>query len=740
MVEKIEQALKQIKDCHTKVAWEDFLLKFGETLATSTHGRLVTEVFKQLSEDPQSLNYGPELWGKLLQGSLACWNLDVGCKIAEFSKKILDSQVVVPGAQILLEGGHPAASRDYAQRALRSVGLKAKERLQLEMIVASSFAEEGKVERAVKALEKLGPSLREAELSVADRANLVNRLGRLHYFTGRYQEASTAFAECAPLFVECKDWESAARSYFNVGACFQNGGLENNSEAFKMVEECRRIAIEHDLKGPLSHCESFYGFESFHTGNFAAARDHFKRALVALPPNDKSFRRLHVMSLLCLTYFATGKYVLAKKFAKQTLDLASLDESDRFKIRYVALEAELNWEDGLIPESMEILQRAAKTLEENGIHTLEKLAALSRLVFQSAVCGVSLSLDRFKIDEQLKHNKFTWLDFQYSCALFKSHKATYEESLMLFDQCLATARDLRSLQFEALSLHGLICCHLRHHNVGAAKELVALLEIAVSRLGDTPIKAKLQCVYAAISYQEGDFPKVVKILQSVEKLAAVSFVDRFAIECCLATISGHSPKLIYDWQIELVARFVKNYFSPSLEVPEPRVFVVSKKYTVNLEKHPALAELLTYLISRPTLGAIPSEIQTDVWKQSTEAQGWHQKIRNAIMRLRDLFPYTMAPIVLHKDHGVRFFANAIGIDAEIFDEMPLESKTRRMLVEGPLSSQQIADRMNISLATAKRTIKRLTDGRFVVPEKQGRNIVYRAAMNRSEGTGSQVLH
>lgn len=724
-MERIDNAIRSSRDCHTKAAWEDFMRRYGDVLSSSSHPRLVNEVFKKLSDDPQSLYYSPQLWGALLQGSLSCWNLDVGCEIAKHVQKLLSPVVAIPAAEVLLESGHPSDSRDYAQRALRGTGLSPKERLQLEMIVASSFAEEGKVEKSVKILEKTGPYLRSVDLNTSDRANFLTRLGRLYFFIGRYADAARAFEESSPLYLELKEWDSGARALFNVGACYQNSGQGSQTEAFRMVEECRKIAVEHNLMGPLSYCETFYGFEAYHAGNFAGARDSFRRALAALPGNDKSFRRLHVMSMLSLTYFATGKYGMAKKFAQQTLDLAQLDESDRFKSRYKALEAELLWEEGKVPESMEVLKKSIKAMEDHGVHTLEDLSALSRFITQSAICGTAIHLDSFKIEEQLKQNKITWLEFEYASALLKANSLSPIETRAVFQKCLDQARELRALYYEALSLLGVIRTHLKLRELADVKRLVLDLEIVVSRIGDSPIKAKLLCIYAGIAYQEGDFEKSIKLLSTVEKMSAVSFPDQFAIQSVLATIHGHSPRLVYDWQNDLVARFVRNNFSPSLAMPEPRVFVVSGHYTVNLEKHPALAELLSYLMSRPGLGAMPADIQVDVWKQSVNAQGWQQKIRNAIMRLRDLFPYTMAPIILHNDAGVQFFAGAIAIDWAQGEQISLEVQTRRMLSEGPLSSQQIATRMNISIATAKRAIKKLADNHEVLPEKSGRNVVYR---------------
>ena len=737
-MDQIELAIKTARECHTKMAWQEFYQKYGDLMASTSQSKIVTEVFRKLASDPQATLYSPGLWGALLQGSLSSWNIELGCEIARFINKLIVPVVAIPAAQVLLEGGHPAESREFAQRALRPVHLGIKEKLQLEMIVGSSFAEEGKIDRAVKILEKIAPFLRSSELEKIDRVRLLTRLGRLFYFIGRYADAAHAFNESAPIYLELKDWENAARALFNVGACYQNSGVESQAESYRVVEECRRLSIEHSLSGPLSHCESFYGFEAYHTGNFAGARDSFRRALAALPANDKSFRRLHVMSMLALTYFAAGKFALAKRVAKQTIDLAVFDESDRFKSRYKALEAELFWEDGRMMESLEMLREVTAPMQERGVHTLEDLSALSRYIVESAIFGISLNLENYKIDDQLKNNKNTYLEFEYASALMRCNSSSSDSAREMFQLCLDRSRELRSLNYEALSLLGYIRTLLRERKIDEAKTQICDLEIIVSRIGDTPIKASIQCLYAGIAYQEGDFQRAVKILTSVEKLTYLTYPELFSVQCCLATINGHSPRIQFSWQYDLVARFIRNHFAPTLSLPEPRVFVISGHYTVNLEKHPLLAQLLVYLIEKPGMVSSPAEIQTDVWCQSTNTQGWQQKIRNAIMRLRDLFPFTMAPIIIHDDVGVRFFASAIDICWLESTSVPVDVQARRILVSGPLSSQQIADRMQISLATAKRAIKKLAENDEIVPEKSGRNIVYRSKVPTPDASGRHI--
>ena len=168
---------------------------------------------------------------------------------------------------------------------------------------------------------------------------------------------------------------------------------------------------------------------------------------------------------------------------------------------------------------------------------------------------------------------------------------------------------------------------------------------------------------------------------------------------------------------------MRGYFAPTIKMDGNRSFTVSDHYVVSLEKHPAMGDLIAYLSERIPGGAPLADIQSDVWKESVNAQGWQQKIRNAVMRVRDLFPYTMAPLLIHSDN-LRFFGEAIRVVREHDDSLPVEDKVRHLLCEGPLSSQQIAEKIDVSLATAKRILKKMSDDHVIHPEKQGRNVVY----------------
>jgi tetratricopeptide (TPR) repeat protein len=729
-VDSTELMIKAVRDCHTKAHWDHFFDKYGSALATATQSKLIIDVFKRLEADPQSLNYNPKLWGALIQGAISSWNLETGIEIAEFTRKLSMPVVSIPAAQVLLDGGRPAQSREFAQRALRLGGLTTLDRIQLDLIVASSFAEEGKTDHAVRVLGKLGPMIHSADMTPKDQADYVIRMGRLQYFMGQYPAAAKSFTEAAPMFLRLEDWEGAAKALFNAGACIQNSGSDAGDEATAMVERCRKLSLEHNLWGPLSHCEAFYGVEYYNKGQFSSARDHFRRAMTVLPASDKSFRRLHILSFLSLTYFAMGRYALAIKFGRQTLDLAETDTSDRFKTRYMALQAEILWEEGQIPESMAILRQAVHQLALHGVHNLEELSTLTRYQVQMAILGEVVT-EKFKIDDSLQQKQATWLEYQYSSALIASSAPGSDDPLPDLSVLLERAKSIGSLQYQALATLAIIRCHLQKGQIEEAQAVLPSLECAVSRIGDTPIRAKLQFVYSAMAYQSGDFDGAIKALHAVDKSAAVSWTDRFVAQACLATIRGESARFQHPWQEKLVARFVRGYFAPTIRFAENREVIISGHYKVSLEKHPAMSDLLVYLSERVPHGAPLADVQQYVWKESLNAQGWQQKIRNSVMRLRDLFPYTIAPIIIHHD-TLRFFGEAIRVVRDHDDSISVEVRVRHVLSEGPQSSQQLADKLDVSLATAKRVLKKMVDNRQVLCEKSGRNVMYCAAADSPE--------
>ncbi len=717
---------KQARECHTKQSWEALFESCGEAIAISSNSKPIQEVYRILRSDPQGLQYDPRIWGRLIQGCLSSWNLELGREIAEYSKRIPSPLVNMPAAQLYLESGQPSVTREIANRALRLAGLLPAERLQLEMLVASSYAEEGKRQKSIRLLNQIRSSVESPSLGAKERADFLTNMGRMQFFLGRYVQAAELFYEASKLYRDLRDWEAAAKTIFNTAACHLNGGTKRKDEAFAMIEECRRLAEAQNLPGPLSHCEAAYGMDAFQHGDFAAAREHLRRALEYLPISDKSYRRLHILSMLAFTYLAMGRYHLARKFGQQTTDLAVLDDSQRNRVRYTNLQAELMWEDGLIDESQALLRQATAPFESQGVHTLEELSTLTRFNLQSSMLNFQLVPTKFDIDEALKKNHHSWLDRQFSLGQLSLNQDDFTGADKRFNDCLTRGRQQGDRYHEAVGLSGLVQSLLRQRRADEIDGIFREFEIVVARLGETPLKAQVSIIHAARAYQLGDFPECERILRQALKSTRLSFADKFVLSGWVATIEGRSSRLTADWQTHMMARATRTFFAPTLEAVDDRHFRVSEHYTVSLERHPSLAELLHYLLLKSNFSASTAEIQTHVWKQSLQTQGWQQKIRNTIMRLRDFFPYTIAPIIVHSDN-ISLFKDALTIHPPRPPGVGTEEEIVRLLADSPMSSTELAQRLKISSATTKRILKRLTDEQTIHPIKQGRNVFYSAA-------------
>jgi tetratricopeptide (TPR) repeat protein len=722
-LDNYDQIVKLAKDCHTKQAWEQFFNTHGETLASANTAKPLQEVFRLLKDDPQSLQYEPKILGQLIRGCLSCWDLELGGEISEFAKKIPSAEIAIPAAQLHLEAGHLSTTREIAGRSLRLTGLQANERLQLEMIICNSYSEEGKHSKAQKILKRIEPELANPALDPQERADFIAQVARMRFWLGDYQQAGDMFYQSAEIYRTLEDWEAAARFIFNTAACYLNAGVKGRDMAFAMVEECRRIAEENDLAGTLAHCDAAYGMDHFQHGNFPAAREHFRSALDHLPISDKSYRRQHILSMLANTYMAMGRYHLARKFGQQTIDLAALDESHRIKTRYTTLEAELMWQDGSIEESQALLAESVAPFESRGIHILEEQATLSRFNLQSALLGDTIQTAKYKIDRSLARNTHSWLERMFSLGQLHLNANEFEKAEELFDVCLKEGRETSDRMNVALGLLGKIQIHLKQRKADQTHDLAREFDIAVARIGETPFKTQTHFIQAAVAYQTGDFAGVEKIFKRAAKGTRQSFHDKFLIQCCIATIEGRSPRLTADWQAKLMARFTRTYFAPTLARTGPKQFQVSEHFNVNLERYPALADLLNYLLLRNNFSASTSDIQTHVWQQSLNSQGWKQKIRNTIMRVRDFFPYTIAPIILHSDE-ISLFKEAIRIEPSRREGLDTEQEIIRLISDGPMSTNQLTNRLKLSPATVKRILKKLHESEQIRSVKEGRNVFY----------------
>lgn len=718
-----ENILKDAKSCHSKHSWEEFFLKYSQAISNSNTSRPISEIFKLLLEDPQSLKYDPIIFGTLIRGCLSSWDLALGDTICHFGKNITAPSFSIPAVLLYLENGQPLQARTFAYRSLRLLHLEIKDFHQLQTLVCSSFAEEGKHNKATKMIRDIVDSIQTTALPPKHLADILIQIARIEFLLGRYSQAGSLFKEASQTYLTLNEWESAAKALFNTAACSQNAGVDPIEVAFAFVEESRRISEKHELKGPLSHCEAFYGLDAYQKGNFAEATEHFKRALACLPIADKSYRRLHILSMLTLTYLISGQYYLAHKIGAQTLELAALDLSKRYRSRYLSLEAELTWEEGKLTVSQEILSKAMSQLEIKGITTLEELSSYSRYILQSAQLQEQVP-HKIKINPLLKKQKFTYFDHKYAQGQAYLTENNLKKSHQEFSEIMMESQDCGDRYHYALAIQGIIQTRLISKQIDQKTEnLIGEFEIAVRRISETPIKAQLPIILASLAYHKGEFKECARQLKIALKNTRLSFTDTFAVSCWNSTVEGRSFRLIHPWQVKLIARQTKLYFSPEIQILDQHNFIISKHYQVSLEKHPSLSELLQYLTQQPFFRSKISNIQTEVWKESLKNKGWKQKIRNAIMRIRDFFPYTLAPLILHNEEVI-LYTEAIYIHTTRHQAVNRQNEILRLLVDHRMTSQQLSARLQLSPATIKRELKFMLDSQQVGSDRIGRNIFY----------------
>ncbi len=723
-VENWEKAVKLARGCHTKHAWESFFSRYGSDLASTNNPKPLSDIFKLLKADRQSKQYSPTIFRDLIKGCLSCWNLELGEEICSFVAAIPSAIVATPVARLYLESGHPSLSRETANRALRLSNLSAHQRLQLELLICSSYAEEGKQTKSINMSKKLDAAIKSEDLSPPRRADLLQQMARIQYFLGRYQHAAELFETTSELYFSLCDWESTAKALFNAAACYHNSGGDRIKSGFAFVERARKVAEAHSLPGPLSHCETFYGLDAYQHGNFAEAREYFRRALEILPISDKSFRRLQILSMQALTHLASGRYHLARKFGKQTLDLAKLDDSERIKSRYLNLEAQLLWEDGLIPKSQNLLEIESESFELKGINTLEEISTFSRFMLQSALLNEEAAPKKAKISETLKKNVFNWLDYLFAEGQLTLNRGDYASAKVIFNDIVKRAKRYQDRYHEALGNLGVIQSQFAACEIdNVLDQTISEFEVNVAKIGSTPLKATVHIVSAARSYHKGEFSSCERSLRAASKQTQISFADKLIVSSWIATIEGRSSRLTNLWQTNLIARATRIFFAPSLTALDQNNFLIGNHYRVSLDRHPQLAVLLHFLLCQPDYTTTSQKLQTEVWNQSVNAQGWKQKIRNTIMRLRGFFPYTMAPILIHQDE-IQLFSKAIEFKRRTLKGASREEEVIDLLAGSPMTSSQISKKLQISTATTKRTLKKMADQDLLSAVRHGRNIYY----------------
>lgn len=730
--------IKKAKTCHSRRSWHDFWVLYGEKISTAKTSKPIEDLYRVLQADSHALSYGEDLWSGMLSACLSCWDLHLGIEIANFVEKIPSFKTRLKIAEIYLESGYPTNARTIAKKSKRLRKLKEAEKMSLNLIICKSHVEEGRLPSAKRMLSNLEKSIHSIDLPALKKAEILIGIARAKFFLGDYSGAADLFSGAFKIYRRHNNWEAAASSLFNSAACLDNSGIKFRQKSFALIAECEALSEKYQLNGPLSHCLAFKATHYQQKGEFCKAIDLYRKALESIPSSEKSFRKLHIVSMLAFTFLKAGQFTFADRYGNHTLKLAQKDKSERFKIRYTTLQAELDWQRGAISESYTNLSRSYKNLEANGVHTLEELSSLSRFNIKSAHMNV-LTNPNIIIAKSLKNNNATWLEYRLSLAYQALVRHEYSEASSLSRHLLNVSHEYESLYFEAQSLCLLMMIRIGQQSYCADffKWMRRLEEISQAR-DLKAFRVNLYIIKASLSYTYGDFDQVQKHLQDAFKLTGLPMQKQVILRAWWRSINQKSLNLSNSWKASLIATGTKIYFAPSLKKIGDHDYLVSGCYKVSLKNYPILNQLLHYLMIQKNYIASPESIQQDVWRQPTTLQSWQQKIRNSVTRLRSLFPHALLPIIIIENNQVRLFSEAI----KIIPPPMIGSNSDQVIAiiqKSPQSSAQISHKINISPATTKRILRQLLSQGKIIQSKHGRKIIYAAAIPQRHSQPSSLL-
>ena len=595
--------------------------------------------------------------------------------------------------------------------------------LSLQLIICKSYVEEGSNQQATRLLIKLEKATSSATLPTETKADLFLNIGRSKFFLGQYEKASDFFFKSYKLYESLEKWEFAASALFNSAACLHNCGNAHQSLAFKHVDQCRKLSEQHSLPGPLSHCFAFHGTHFHNQGQFSKSSDYYRKALKLIPSSESSFRKLHILSMLTFSLLQDGQFKHANHYGTQTFELAQSDKSDRFRIRYIALKAELDWQNGKIDESYDALKESYNTLSQNGISTLEELSAISQFFIKSAMLNIHVDT-QIKVAQNLKSTSASWVAYQLAIALQQLIIGKGEDTEKIALECYQISQDAGFSFFSCQSLSLIILSKIsRKIWTQELAQQAKQLETIAETLDFNSFKAQILLCHAARFYHLGDFDSCKQKLHDAEKTSKLPLDKAIVIDMWIQNLNGKVKRLQSERIGRLAIPMTRIFFRPSLARKAKGQYLISNNYLVSLESYPTLNNILEYLMAKPDHQATASEIQTKVWLQSTGTEGWKQKIRNSVTRLRQLFPQTIIPLITYHKDTVKLQSEIIDIKAPTESDNS-RSKVIKLLHNGPMTNIELANKIDYSPSTTKRILRELKEQDQVGSRKDGRKVYY----------------
>lgn len=214
---------------------------------------------------------------------------------------------------------------------------------------------------------------------------------------------------------------------------------------------------------------------------------------------------------------------------------------------------------------------------------------------------------------------------------------------------------------------------------------------------------------SAFHYRSGDFPRCVASIQSAYECSRPPIQQRvLALWLSVAQGQAHSCK-----QTPVIFRANKLgrlLFAPTLKALDGGCYRISDHYEVDLQGLRVLHRFMQALLHAKNYQLDVSSAQLVVWRQTTNLQGWKQKIRNSISRLRTEFRWTLNPLFLQTDGTISLNAAGVSIAApELSLYLERRAELLRILSRENSRAQRLVQTSKIPLATVKRILRQLIE-------------------------------
>ncbi len=291
-------------------------------------------------------------------------------------------------------------------------------------------------------------------------------------------------------------------------------------------------------------------------------------------------------------------------------------------------------------------------------------------------------------------------------------KASQEQSLPALKEAFAKQERLGNGLLAACARSRLLGHILHHYPLRDEPELADFWFQELRLLQSMPYN-ELQSfgalLLAAYLYRRGEFHDCIQTLRRARRLSQ-DRLRRRIISLWLAHARGRMPRHV-DPELSAVSlQLLRYFFAPSLKSLGHSLYVINDVYKVDLGPYPVLNRLLQEILRHPQKALATQDVQDLVWRQTASLEGWKQKLRNTVSRLRFQFRFMMAPLVIQSQGMLR-----LNLEALSFEPVPANLQSERMqdilraLQHGPRSMEGLKDATRIPDSTLRRYLRELQD-------------------------------